>query len=510
MSDILKYAPPGFRARTWQEAALKEIESHWNSHDVFVIPASVGWGKSFAAMTLGNWCDKVHGKTTAIVTPRVALQEQYHRSFPNVPILKGKGRYRCKSNKFLSCAESKESKLCKVGKHCVYTQTRKLVAESNQAVFNFSSYLYDVYHKKARDVLIVDEAHLLHGFLQDQYSLSIWKHKEGYPDGALTVGDVAVWLERRLKDLEQEIADAKQRLAAAATRKNLNTFKSLLRTHGRYEKVLAGLHNSPTNYFVEKTMAPYNGTPSELLRIRPQVLTGLPSKMWGDNTKIILLSGSISEVDIRRLAIGGSRRVKWLDTYNPIDPQQRPVSVVGAINMGYRYQEKNLPILANKINSILDSQPGKGIVHITYAMANKLKNLLDNPRLIWHNKEDKEGKLQTFLNSENGVLMACGMSEGLDLAGEDYTWQIIGKIMFPSRADPLIEKWYREDPEWVNWIAVRNTLQQCGRICRGPDDYGITYILDSNFGNLEKRRNGLVMWAKDMFPQDFLEAVIWK
>ncbi|RLI82567.1 hypothetical protein DRP04_03665, partial [Archaeoglobales archaeon] len=66
----------------------------------------------------------------------------------------------------------------------------------------------------------------------------------------------------------------------------------------------------------------------------------------------------------------------------------------------------------------------------------------------------------------------------------------------------------REDPEfkdkfddWYNEEAIRQLVQVCGRICRGPDDFGITVILDQKFGDLYKR-------YPDKFPHWFKEALI--
>ena len=515
--SILNFSPPGMTARPWQKEVLLEIERTWEANDVFVIPGSVGFGKSFIAMTLANWIDLKYNKSVAVCTPRVALQEQYQRSFPNVPVLKGKSRYKCDEMEDYTCEAMYETGgYCGT---CSYVATREAVKKSNQAVFNFSSYLYN---KEQRNVLIVDEAHLLHDFLQDENTMQLWRHKEKFPDDMTIAGDVSIWLTGEIQKLSKALAKVEAEIIKAKALEepdaealaDLGEEKVLLsRKLDKYGRVRRGIEACPTNYFIERERAPYGlrRDIETLLRVRPETLRGLPPILWGRKTdKIILLSGTISNIDLRRLSLNHDRRVKWLDTYNPIPAEQRPVSTVGAINMSWKHQDKNLPAFVAKLNEIMSKQPSSGIVHVTYGLAEKLRKHLTDDRFMWHTKENKEQVLEEFLQSEGRVLIACGMAEGLDLAGEQFGWQVIGKIMYPSKKDNLIDKWYNTDPEWINWLAVRTTLQQCGRICRGPDDFGITYILDSTFGNLEKKRFGLVTKNRDMFPDDFLDSIYWR
>ena len=496
---------------------MLEIERTWEANDVFVIPGSVGFGKSFIAMTLANWIDMKYDKTVAVCTPRVALQEQYQRSFPHIPVLKGKSRYKCTDLKDYTCEAMYESGgYC--GK-CSYVATRDAVKKSNQAVFNFSSYLYN---KRQRSTLIVDEAHLLHDFLQDENTMQLWEHKEKFPTDMETAGDVSIWLTTEIERLEQALAFIEAELIKAKALEepdvealaNLGEEKVFLsRKMDKYRRVRRGIEACPTNYFIEREKAPYGRAKhmETLLRVRPETLKGLPPILWGQKTeKIVLLSGTISNIDLRRLSLTHDRRIKWLDTYNPIPADRRPISTVGAINLSYKKQDNNLPIFVAKLKEIMAKQPSSGIIHVTYGMAEKLKPYLTEDRFMWHTKENKEEVLEQFLGEKGRILVACGMAEGLDLAGPQFGWQVIGKIMYPSRKDNLIDKWYRTDPEWINWLAVRTTLQQCGRICRGPDDFGITYILDSTFGNLAKQRFGLVMKNRDMFPEDFIESIYWR
>ena len=94
------------------------------------------------------------------------------------------------------------------------------------------------------------------------------------------------------------------------------------------------------------------------------------------------------------------------------------------------------------------------------------------------------------------MLVASGMYEGLDLVDDTARWQVVSKIPWPSLADPAMKWRANEDPDFYNWETLRQVIQACGRVCRGPDDYGVTYILDSTWNRLERE-------AAHLFPDWF-------
>ena len=55
---------------------------------------------------------------------------------------------------------------------------------------NYYSYIA---HKLQRNVVIVDEAHLLLGTLQEFAARTIWRHKVPYPDGLRTLAQLKSW-----------------------------------------------------------------------------------------------------------------------------------------------------------------------------------------------------------------------------------------------------------------------------------------------------------------------------
>jgi Rad3-related DNA helicase len=500
--SILDHAP--YELRPYQKEALLEIERVWSAADVIMLDAPVGAGKSVLAMTISNWV-AFNGKTTAITTPRVALQEQYLRDWPDLPTLKGMSHYHCPTWD-ISCASVAEMTDSKCD-GCVYTACRSRSLAAPIALFNVHSYifLYNSKHMRAKpkDVLIIDEAHTTFDILAEQFELRLWKHKENYPDKMNNVGDIYAFLETQSKKFPAEIA-----LLAQGDADDKKEADKLKKKAEKFYRVMEGLKRAPTNFFIQKDKELYKGKKyEEVLKIRPLDLNHMPEILWMPRQKVVMMTGTLHDQDIQMLGLK-NRRVVRVTVDNPIPAERRPVIITQGLNMGKDFQDKNLKAMAALIEGLAVRHKTKGVVHLTYGLADKLSAYLTDPKYIFHTSENREEKLQQFLDDEgDSVLMACGMTTGLDLVGPNYSWQAIAKIPYPSLGDPLVAKWLRENPEWYQWLSVRQVLQATGRICRGPLDYGATYILDNSAGTMNGKRYGLLSKASKMIPQYFKEAV---
>ena len=185
MTEILKYFPKGMTPRPGQRDALLEIEQKWDTNDVIVLNADVGAGKSAALQTIARWRAS-KGESTATLTPRVTLQDQYKASFKDIDMLQGKSRYKCKDSTFKSCHEKHEitENYCP---GCPYAADRKAAKETKNGVFSVHSYLM---LGERKDNLLCDEVHSLYSIMSDQMTLKLWQHKVGYPDGLSDYGPI--------------------------------------------------------------------------------------------------------------------------------------------------------------------------------------------------------------------------------------------------------------------------------------------------------------------------------
>jgi hypothetical protein len=228
--------------------------------------------------------------------------------------------------------------------------------------------------------------------------------------------------------------------------------------------------------------------------------------------KLVLLSATIGRKDVEALGLGPDRGVKttYITAPSPIPAASRPITFRPVLSLGYgQVGDAEIRRLAAEI--VREARrPGnaftRGIVHLTYGLSRQLQKSghLDElgDRVIWHTAENKMPAYQSFLSGDvpNGILMACGLSEGIDLVGELGRWQVIAKVPWPSLSDPAIRSRADSDEEWYIWQAAKVVMQASGRICRTPSDYGSTLILDKSFRKIYDE-------YRYMLPDWFVEAI---
>ena len=452
--------------RDQQRHALSELESSFNSHDVFVIDGPVAVGKSLIASCAADW---LQTKTT-ILTPTNILVDQYQDDFKDYAYLRKKFMYPCDFD-HKQC--HKKLKACV---DCAHKKARAAVHTAPTSVMNY--YMYMSMRKHFRYMtknIICDEAHNLIPMLTDLASIKLWKKKYKYPNNLRTEEDILKWLYD----------------SGHATKKQL-------------KPVIASMLSDKPDYRFERTTEMYYGHEEELLKIRPLSVRNYNPVMWPKYvSKIVLMSATISHKDIEELGLS-TRRVKYIKTGSPIPPSNRPVVYYPLGSFSYRNLDDTIPKLAEFLTTLLNKYKSKGIVHITYSMRNRLYPLLRDTggRLIWHDRDNTREKYREFRQrKDNCVLIACGLQEGVDIANDYGRWQVITKVPYPSLADAAINIKAHEDPEWYQWDTIKMILQASGRICRHPQDFGSTIILDSNFEYLYKSNQHL-------FPEWFKQALI--
>ena len=277
--------------------------------------------------------------------------------------------------------------------------------------------------------------------------------------------------------------------------------------------VYGGIQLRERNFFIEHTMENYRGSLRPMMKVRPTDLTGLKSIFDKTSEKLVLATASMHELDLQKLGLLSKPHI-FHSFPSPLGNEDRPIKLEFAGNMSYKYQDKNLPKLADKVEELRNRHSDtKGLVHITYGMMERLKDIVgESDNYLWHTPDNKEEMLETFKNSPKGtVFITAGMTAGIDLAGPEFGWQAIGKIPYPSQADPLVAEWYRLERKWVTWLAVREIIQAAGRVNRYKGDRATTYVLDSCFGNPKTFQFGMFQTAEKykLWPDYFKHRIKW-
>ena len=449
--------------RAQQTEIMLKMVAYWNSYDVFVIQAPPATGKAALAVAVAQWQASL-GKQTTIGISTNVLVEQMCRDYPQLAPLHRKDFYKC-GEMGSRCVDVK--KAC--GHQCtgcVYTTAKKNFADSKTRIANYYTYAAN---KAYSEVVIFDEAHLLIDIIQDRESMLIWGNKYAFPRNIKTTAELLEWIEDQKPD---------EKLAQIRA--------TLLKFHNQH--------------LIEYTNDFYRGASVPVLKIKPIKVRTTQTWMWPAKVKkLVLMSATISAQDICEMGLD-KRRVVYIDVDSPIPSVNRPINFVPVANVTHQYKERSCKLLAEYIEKMLAVHPEKGLIHLPYSWVDEVMKHIKNPRVLTHTRNNKNAVLTKFRAGYNGVLMASGLYEGLDLPFDEARWQIIGKVPYKSLGEPAIAERATVEPEWYAYAAIRKIVQAAGRVCRTPDDHGVTYVVDSQFERLFRNN-------KKLFPRYFTAAL---
>lgn len=517
--------------RRQQEDYADDVYENYNDFNVHVGTMPVATGKSRCVTMLANWLEKTLKSSVAIITNTKMLQDQYEADFPWITLLKGSNAYPCRKNPGKDCGivKSVVKKYCNStndGHSCTYLTQRQLAEESHSVIFNFHSYFFNDMYRK---VMVVDEAHNAANFISGLFGDVLWQFKEGFPDfqptGRFRNGfevnkkEVSEWLHEYAQELRSEMNAANTRQDQSdkfidAMDKKIKKMEALSGALSGYPEDMLVLIKEEPYFGHEREFEHLKGTDQKCLFLKPLKVDKMASKiLWPKEKvdKIFLLSSTIGEQDIKQLGLD-KRNVRYFECGSPIPPEKRPFIYWPVVNMSWKERDNSTEALVKAILKISKKFPDKkGMIHCTYKVAEKLKSTKAfGNRFMFHGKRDKNDVYYRFRESKEPLIMiASGMSEGVDLAGKDYGFQVITMVTRPSIADDVNFWNVRNNIDQYDWETVRTIIQQTGRICRDPEDEGITFMIDSQFGPLfEKTHNKRInRGKKSMWYKWFVDAV---
>lgn len=471
--------------RDCQVAALSEVERSWDEADVFILSAPTAAGKTRMMTAIARWAHKKYKMQSSILVPNNVLLNQVVET-EGIFSLRGMEHYTCEmslEDRPRSCAERKRT----MGETCGGCVYRQRVRQAHKVPFRVINYYTYLAHKLYAPVVLVDEAHLLVNLARDLAAKHIWV------DRILLAGGNETRLPQSVDTYEKLLEWIKK-----------HTFRD-----EAWTKLKEELATGRMRYLVERGDRPYRGRYRDCLSLLPLDTSHEEkvSVLWPTKKvkKVVLFSGTISRLEVEQLALAG-KRVKFIEVDSPIESKRRPVMIDKAgYQLTYPVADKELENMAQHISKIAHSNSKtKVLIHIPYALSNRMLPLLQaqlGERVLGHDRENKQEIVDFFKASKEPlVLLGSGLYEGLDLYGDDYQVQIICKVPWPFLGDPAWKFISEHQPERYAWQAIQQVVQAAGRICRGPDDFGATFILDRSFKRLYAQHEHL-------FPRYFTDAV---
>jgi len=495
---------PGFplpRMYRGQGRAIEELRNHKSA----LICSHTGAGKTATFITL---TPKI---PTLIIEPRKFLQKQV-ASYRDDVVLFGRSEYpchyaasaanapcnrkiRCSRTEFSNVCESKyqgcTKKDCQIFSHnkqfirypcsqCAYIQAVQLakgiIGHGGTVICNFGNFWQFL---KDAQLVIVDEADL---FFREISSPKIMKTCK---DPNM---DISRMLAQEIQHVNQEMQTCTitQYYSLRNTMYNLEFLQSVANlcfTYKKKDKVYVEVNPANTNLlkdhiFKGKDVFIVTATPGEF---------EMPSVSYSIHQRCGIYyvpQGKLTARSLQQQPFLLNNAAKFIyDTSGIFKGLYGSKQfVVHCGNIGYH---------ATNIKTMLNDLENKG------------KRVVDQvDYTVLHEKGNLMGTIEKFTSGEEKYLLVASAEYGAD-----FTWcncQFILKFPYASYDDRLkaLERKLGKEKfrQFYTMDAVNRLIQQSGRVGRGWDSFGCTFILDSKFGEIYHQ-------YKDYFPEWFKERL---
>ncbi|AEO93344.1 DNA helicase [Bacillus phage G] len=493
--------------RDRQEEVIKKLEDNWDKYKCFVVEAPTGFGKSPVANAIGMSVD-----STFLLTSTKQLQNQYIEDFGSKEVvdLKGKANYRCNIEPGLNvecgpCTVNKDLlKNCKDNGICSYYTQREKTLNANIAVLNTSFFLYATTcgrYFKPRDVIIVDECHLLESqlvqwattlisptILEEEYDIKVPKYKEasGYNANKRWLNKVwKIIIDRRI-ELEEEIKEMLDGQDPNTMSEDL--LEEVTISHSAYYKI-DKLYKTMERFFKSTNKESWLCEPQDDgLIVTPVEVSDLFQRFIASQSleKVVFMSATILDMVGFCKTFGIKKEeVGLLKVESEFPPEKSPIIYKPCGSMNMKNIDATMPNVIETIRDILAKHPNeKAVIHSSnYKIAEQIYQALNDPRLIIKQEgENNEMIIKKHMEStEPTVLLSPSLTTGTDLKDDLSRFQIIVKMPFLSLADQRVARKNELNNDWYVAEMLRTVVQAAGRSTRNENDWSVTYVLDSSF-----------------------------
>lgn len=538
--------------REGQQEAVEAILKAFNQGKRFVIlEGPTGSGKSAIGLTIAR-----HFKNSYYLTIQKILQDQLIKDFGSngdMKALKGRNSYSCNywktymekygdnpvkmkimerlatdplingtmSNPYLTCDKGVckvKDKKAKCGlcfpeglekpecSTCPYWKALGEASKSDICLMNFQSFLYQTNVSEtfgSRDLMIIDEAHNTESQLMDFISLSLSDRKLGKWEIKFPLLDTAEQYANYFDSIElhERIADIIRTAQFANDSREEEEWKKILLAYKHFQ---IGMQ---TGDWVPKWEDKGNYRKITLKPIYVDKQAG--DYLFNYGGKVLLMSATILQPKVMYDSLGIDPKDAFAYRMkNRFDVENRPIYFQPSGSMSWKNKDDTIPVMLKDIEEISQNHADhKGIIHThnfsiaKYVMENSSKKL--RKRLYFQmDYETKDDMLEAHQQSENGIIIAPAMHEGLDLKGDLSRFQIICKIPYPSFVEnEQLKIRMQMNQEYYNWLTALKLVQSYGRSIRSQDDWASTYILDKDFNTFKTR-------CRKLLPSWFQEALI--
>jgi Rad3-related DNA helicase len=401
---------------------------------------------------------------------------------------------------------------------CSYYDQRNIALLASHTIFNYSNFLRFLPTKllESRDLLVLDEGHLIESQLVEYLSLSISRKKwrkyipylELNADGNLH--DIEKWLDF-LSGLQLQM---EVKIDEWTKNKKLVTDEFLIEATKDKEKLdqtIDTITQDSENWIVSEikeweyfnTRKRRNETEIVKVTFKALDISSYCKKIFEKCDKTLIMSATILNQQEFCKSVGlAEDKVKFIQVGSDFPVQNRPIYALNVARLNYAtlQQQEVIKSIAKSVDKIMTLHKNdKGIIHTTsYSLLNSIRDnisLVNKRRLIVTNPEiDRHEVVKQHIDNEKAsVLISPSLYLGLDLKDDFSRFQIITKIPYPNLSDLWIKAKTEKNQKWYDWQTALRLIQTYGRSIRSKDDYAKTYVLDAKLGDF-LMRNKMPDW----------------
>jgi Rad3-related DNA helicase len=502
---------PHFPFDTWRPAQADGLNFICRSiieADDIMLEAPTGIGKSAMAIALARLTASF-GSSTYISTTTISLEDQYMRDFASLGLrqLHAKSHYSCPT--YRSCDVGSRCHCEEREAPCSYKVAKAGFDVANLSIAN-ASFLCTcarfVPSWQMRNVVIFDEAHMLHDTVAGGYSFNVFQDEvEFFPAEGAEYGwlkqHYAFWLGVQIRELQEQLNEDARRMdfAKMSDQELQRLCRKLERAEAKQTNLQYILQDDPDNWIFDQQPDRLNISPLWATDFAAYLLPRI-------GLKRIYLSATLPgfKHQCRYLGID-PRKARFLALPSPFPLEHRLIHICPMVRWPKKGQDPGPAIVqtCRALEKILALHPtDRGLVHVSsYYQAKEVVQQCRNKRLITHeNARDKDLRLEEMFARPGAVLVSPSSHEGLDLYGDRSRFQVIAKLPFASLGDKRVNRRMKIDPYWYDLNTAQKFIQACGRSIRSDSDYATTYILDAAFDGFYNR-------ASQFFPEYILDAL---
>lgn len=541
--------PPGFDPRPQQTDILKQIEECVKSgYNKIVLCMPTGSGKGHIAYAIGKYYNN-----SLILTSRKSLQDQYHDSFPWLPIVKGKNNFRDEyliesrieskltgldepfvnpysnftieqlrkanlSADYGPCTEEQgnKDKVCRFRPDdgCSYYKQRDIGMRSQLAILNYSMYFALKMLPVAipginRECIIYDEAHVLEDEILKFISTELSNNQMSKIDITMkeeeikTIDDVLQFvdvLRIRCAKISSEIKGDLKMLPKKLLVEKLQTKYNFI-----YNEMSDDMENFVYNKKYNEFSKKFTG-----ITIKPVNISKY-AKRFLNTPKQFFQSATIDRDNFAKSLDFNPSEIKFLEIKkSPFSIDHRNVEFSNILESTKDDTfEDNMTIIVG-IEKIMRNNTGKRGL-ILSSSSGRCHFIMDNiapdlrPRLVEGHAVNRDGttvedSMRTHKSRKDSVLVSSSMWQGVDLIGEWGEFCIMAKCPFPYLGDARIWKKTHQVSGWYGHKTLIDILQGMGRCIRTKTDIATVYCLDSKIEETLKQNRHII-------PESFYDMI---